>query len=756
MVYLRKTGFPYIDFTLLEFNLASEIILWLLIRFLCYNLSMTLNDLAVEPGKALPLGASLTHGGVNFSIFSRNATAITLIIFESADKNSPCIEIPLDKTKHKTGNMWHCFINGLQAGTCYLYRADGPYFPEKGQRFNNHKALIDPYAKALTDTSEWDYGKCAGYDVGKSGRDLTYSYDDNIACQPRCIVIDDYFDWQGDVPLNYPLRFSVIYETHVKGLTAHPSSKVDHPGTYRGVIEKIPFLKDLGITSLEFLPVQEFNENEINRNNPHTKKRLTNYWGYSTAAFFAPKGSYASDKNPGGQVNEFKEMVRELHKAGIEVILDIVFNHTAEGNEQGPTFCFRGLDNSIYYILNENRRYYQNYSGCGNTVNCNHPVARTLIMDCLRYWVMEMHVDGFRFDLGSILGRDQTGKIMENPPTLEQIAEDPVLNSTKIIAEAWDAGGAYQVGWFPGGRWAEWNDKFRDNVRKYWKGDQKETRYLATRIAGSSDLYLRDGRKPFHSVNFITSHDGFTLYDLVSYNRKHNEDNGEKNCDGNDLNFSYNYGVEGHTDDPVAKALRERQLRNFFATLLVSLGTPMILGGDEFARTQNGNNNAYCQDNEISWYDWSLLEKNSGLYRFVKEMIAFRLRHQGFMRPEFYTGKGGTYKAIPDITWFDEEGENIDWEEIGNYLALRLLGTKADTLADRDDNDFYIMFNSEPDLYNFKIAEPPLKKKWYRVVDTGHTSPNDILSLGNEEALASQSSYPVKARSIVILISKEG
>jgi glycogen operon protein len=716
---------------------------------------MVLSNLVAETGKALPLGASLINDGVNFAIFSRHATAVTLIIFESPDKNSKRVEIPLDKKEQKTGNIWHCFIKGLGAGTCYLYRADGPYFPEKGQRFNHHKTLLDPYAKALTDISDWNYGKCSGYDPGKPGRDLTYSYEDDVTNMPRCIVIDDSFDWQGDTPLNYPLRFSVIYETHVKGLTANPNSGVEHPGTYRGVIEKIPFFKDLGITSIEFLPVQEFNENEFPRYNPSTGKLLTNYWGYSTAAFFAPKGSYAADRTPGGQVNEFKEMVRELHKAGIEVILDIVFNHTAEGNEQGPTISFRGLDNSIYYILNENRRYYQNYSGCGNTMNCNHPVVRTFIMDCLRYWVMEMHVDGFRFDLGSILGRDQSGRIMENPPTLEQIAEDPVLNSTKIIAEAWDAGGAYQVGWFPGGRWAEWNDKFRDNVRKYWRGDPKETRFLATRIAGSSDLYLRDGRKPFHSINFVTSHDGFTMKDLVSYNGKHNEDNGENNWDGSDNNLSYNYGIEGPTKDPVVKILRDRQVRNFFTTLMISLGTPMILGGDEFERTQNGNNNAYCQDNEISWYDWSLLEKNADIYRFVKEIIAFRLRHPGFMRPEFYTGRGGDYRAIPDISWFDEKGHVPDWDKVGNYLALRVDGSKAETLADRDDNDFYIMFNSDIDIQNFALAGPPSKKVWYRVVDTGLPAPNDILSQGNEATLLSQRHYSVKARSIVILMSKD-
>ena len=716
---------------------------------------MCLDNIVVDSGKALPLGASLVNDGVNFAVFSRNATAVTLIVFESTDPNSSWKEIPLDKRGNKTGNIWHCFVRGLGAGTCYLYRADGPYFPEKGQRFNPYKVLLDPYAKALTDISNWDYSKCSGYDPARPGRDLTYSYEDDIAHQPRCIVIDNNFDWQGDTPLNYPLRFSVIYETHVKGLTAHPSSNVQYPGTYRGVIEKIPYFKDLGITSLEFLPVQEFNENETPRLNPRTGEKLKNYWGYSTVAFFAPKGSYAADKTPGGQVREFKKMVRELHKAGLEVILDIVFNHTAEGNEQGPTFSFRGLDNSIYYILNENRRYYQNYSGCGNTMNCNHPVVRSFIMDCLRYWVMEMHVDGFRFDLGSILGRDQNGKVMENPPTLERIAEDPVLNSTKIIAEAWDAGGAYQVGWFPGGRWAEWNDKFRDNVRRYWRSDPKETRFFATRISGSSDLYLRDGRKPFHSINFITSHDGFTMKDLVSYNDKHNEDNGEENRDGGSYNLSYNYGFEGGTYDPLIKNIRERQVKNFFATLLISLGTPMILGGDEFCRTQKGNNNAYCQDNDISWYNWSLLEQNKDVYRFVKEMIAFRLRHPGFMRPEFYTGREGSYNAIPDISWYNEKGESPDWDNIGYFLALRVDGSRAETLADRDDNDFYIIFNASLDVQPFILASPPSKKEWYRFLDTGLQPPNDILSAGNDKILPSQHTYPVKARSMVILISKE-
>ncbi|MDR1949357.1 MAG: glycogen debranching protein GlgX [Spirochaetaceae bacterium] len=728
-------------------------------------------NFSVDNGKPLPMGASITETGVNFSLFSRDATAVTLILFESPGPESLRQEIRLDKHTNRTGDVWHCHVPGLKPGAFYLYRIDGPYIPEQGLRFNSHKSLLDPYAKALTDLSSWNLGTCMGYDPEDPSGDLSFSYKDDRYTQPKCVVVDDSeFDWQGDAPLNYPLRFSVLYETHVRGFTANPNSGVRYPGTYRGVIEKIPFLRELGITSLEFLPIQEFNEREVIRINPRTGEPLVNYWGYSTVAFFAPKGSYAADKNPGAQVGEFKEMVRELHKAGIEVILDIVFNHTAEGNEWGPTFSFRGLDNRIYYILDENKRYYKNYSGCGNTVNCNHPVVRTFILDCLRYWVVEMHVDGFRFDLGSILGRDQSGRLMENPPMLERIAEDPVLANTKIIAEAWDAGGAYQVGWFPGGRWAEWNDRFRDDVRKFWRGDPLEARHLATRLAGSSDLYLRDGRKPFHSINFITSHDGFTLRDLVTYANKHNEENGEENRDGGNANNSANYGFEGPTKNAAIEELRERQLKNFFATLMVSLGTPMILGGDEFARTQRGNNNAYCQDNEISWYDWSLREKNRGLFRFVREIIAFRLRHHGFMRPEFYTGRDGSYNAIPDIIWFDEKGDPPVWEKVNVCLALRIDGSKADILADRDDNDFFIMFNAGDKQAIFTICEAPEGKMWLRAVDTGLPSPDDILDPGNERPLPAVNSsvkgalgsrkiipdkYPVKNKSLVILISKE-
>jgi glycogen operon protein len=548
------------------------------------------------------------------------------------------------------------------------------------------------------------------------------------------------------------MRFSVLYETHIRGLTV--SSDVKHPGTYLGVIEKIPYLKKLGVTSLEFLPIHEFHEHELTRINPKTEKKLKNYWGYSTVCFFAPKQSYACNKTPGAQVKEFKEMVRALHKAGLEIILDVVFNHTAEGSELGPTFSFRGLENQIYYILNDNKRYYQNYSGCGNTVNCNNPIMLDMIIACLHYWVVEMKVDGFRFDIGSILGSDQKGRMMENPPVIELIAEDPILRNTKIIAEAWDAGGAYQVGWFPGGRWAEWNDRYRDDARKFWRGDENQVRHIATRLSGSADLYLRDGRKPFHSINFITCHDGFTLRDLVSYNGKHNDENGEGNRDGGDNNLSYNYGFEGETENSSIEALRLKQEKNFIATLMLSQGTPMILGGDEFGRTQGGNNNAYCQDNEISWYNWALLDKNADLFRFTREIITFRKRHPAFMRPEFYTGRGGKYNAPPDVSWFDDTGKTIDWENTGFSFAFQIDGTKADSLADRDDCDFFIMFNSSIADINFKLPLVTQKHSWRRIIDTSLPSPDDIHSI-DMDSPEIHSDYNVKGRSIVLLFSQD-
>ncbi|MDR2602204.1 MAG: glycogen debranching protein GlgX [Spirochaetaceae bacterium] len=716
---------------------------------------MSLNDLVAGSGRPLPLGATIVPNGVNFSVFSRNAVEIILVLFEDGGVDAKRREIRLSGKKNRTGDLWHCEVKGLGAGALYLYRADGPYNPERGFRFNPNNGLLDPYAKALLYPVPWDLSKSLAYIYGGEEADLSYNPNSNISITPRCVVIDDEaFDWQDDLPLNYPLRHSVFYETHVKGLTMSPSSGVNYKGSYKGVIEMIPYFKDLGITSLEFLPVHEFCENEIARCNPKTGEKLKNYWGYSTVSFFAPKFSYSYDKTPGGQVAEFKTMVRELHKAGIEVILDVVFNHTAEGGEMGPTFSFRGLDNTIYYILNENKRYYQNYSGCGNTMNCNNPVMRDLIVNCLHYWVIHMHVDGFRFDLGSILGRGQKGALMENPPVLEKIAEDPVLRNTKIIAEAWDAAGAYQVGWFPGGRWAEWNDRFRDDVRKFWRGDANMAGAIATRLSGSSDLYLRDGRKPFHSINFVTSHDGFTMKDLVSYNYKHNEENGEGNRDGGDYNASCNYGFEGPSEDPVIETARILQMKNFFLTLLVSQGAPMILGGDEFARTQNGNNNAYCQDNGISWYNWALLKRNKSLHRFVKEMIRFRRSHPCFMRPEFYTGHAGKYNAPPDIVWFDETGEPIDWEKSGHTFSYILNGTKADTLADKDDYDFFIMFNSGLKDVRFTLCALTAGKLWRLAADTALPPPFDFESPEKSAPLEDQKHYLVKSRSSVVLFAR--
>jgi len=709
---------------------------------------------AVEPGSPMVLGSRIEAEGVNFAVFSRDAESMTLCFFEASSDGSASFEYRLDPRLNRTGDIWHVLVVGAGAGTLYLWRADGPYLPAKGHRFNKHKALIDPYAKALSGDFVWDLGKTLSYDSASPELDLSFSASDDAAFMPKCVVVSDEFDWKGDRPLNYPLRHCVIYETHVKGLTMHPSAKVAHPGSFLGVTEMIPHFKELGITSLELLPVQEFDLYENPRKDPVTGERLANYWGYSTMAFFAPKGRYAATGSVGEQVAEFKEMVRRLHAAGIEVILDIVFNHSAEGNELGPTISFRGLDNRIYYMLDENRRYYKNYSGCGNTLNCNHPVVRTLIRDCLHYWVVEMHVDGFRFDLGSILGRDQAGNLLENPPIIEGIAEDPILRHTKIIAEAWDAGGAYQVGWFPGGRWAEWNDRYRDDVRRFWRGDHGSARNLATRITGSSDLYLRDGRKPFHSINFITAHDGFTLNDLVMYEGKHNERNGEGGHDGSDSNHSHNYGEEGPSRNAALEAIRNRQAKNLLCTLLLSIGTPMLLGGDEFRRSQGGNNNAYCQDNETSWFNWELAKSHADLLRFVRGLIAFRMKHPAFRRPEFFTGQDADFNATPDITWFDEHGMSPDWAKIDTRIAARIDGSKADILADRDDNDFYLIFNSRDQSAVFKICPAPMARRWHRVIDSSLPSPEDLAESGSEAILVPQEEYAVSPRSFVLLISR--
>jgi glycogen operon protein len=550
----------------------------------------------------------------------------------------------------------------------------------------------------------------------------------------------------------------------VRGLTRSSSAKVKHHGTYRGVVEMIPYFRDLGITSLEFLPVQEFDSAERFRHNPVTGEQLSNYWGYAPLAFFAPKTSYAypdgvdhDSYDPEFPVKEFKYMVRELHKAGIEVILDVVFNHTAEGNELGPTLSFRGFDNSIFYMLAEDKRYYRNYSGCGNTLNCNHPVMRTFIQECLRYWVVTMHVDGFRFDLGSILGRDSQGNLLPNPPVIESIAEDPILRNTKIIAEAWDAGGAYQVGSFPGGRWAEWNDRYRDDVRLFWRGDDGMAPLFATRITGSSDLYLKNGKRPFHSINFVTSHDGFTLNDLVSYRQKHNEANGENNQDGLNENYSSNYGVEGPTDVPFIEDIRNRQIKNFFATLLLSIGTPMICGGDEFRRTQYGNNNAYCHDTEMNWYDWNYLKQHKDIYRFARLLIAFRKSHQAFRREDFFRGEADNdtdmHSEVPDILWFDEHGNPPLWSSLGKVLVARINEhSKSEHSSKIPASSYLLAFNASTEAIQIQLPNDNKEDSWKRIVDTSLPSPHDFEE--NEyPALAAPHTYVMGPRSFVLLIA---
>lgn len=703
------------------------------------------------PGSPYPFGASFSPEGVNFALFSRNATAVRLDFFENETDDTAFESYSFDKQKNKTGDVWHVFVKGMSANSLYLYRIDGPFMPTEGQRFNKHHYILDPYAKAVTNSSIFLEEGLQVPPPSIDG-DLFYSTHSHAKYFPKCIVInDESFDWQDDKPLNYEMSKTVIYEAHVKGLTvSHP--KVKHPGTYKGIIEIIPYLKQLGISSLELLPIHEFDENENDRVNPRTGERLKNYWGYSTIAFFAPKVRYASDTFRSAPVNEFKLMVRELHKAGIEVILDIVFNHTAEGNGYGPTYSFKGLDNSIYYILENNKRYYKNFSGCGNTVNCSHPVVQNFILDCLHYWVVNMHVDGFRFDLGSILGRDRDGNLMENAPTIDRICEDPILHNTKIIAEAWDAGGAYQVGAFPG-RWAEWNDRFRNDVRIFWCSDAANAQNFATRVTGSSDIYSNAGRKPVNSINFVTTHDGFTLYDVLSYNRKHNEENGEANRDGDNNNYSYNHGYEGKTENPEIEALRFKKAKNLMVSLLLSLGTPMFVMGDEVLRTQNGNNNAYCQDNETSWFNWNIDKRQNSFLNFVTKLIHFRRRHPVFLRSEFLAGKTSK-TSNADIEWFTAEAETPDWTKPTHFIAYLLNGIDAVTLSEQDENDFYIMMNSSKLDVTATIPPALHKKHWHRLIDTSLAGDESFL-LEEETKKLRSNKYIVLAHSLVVLIAKE-
>jgi len=682
----------------------------------------------IKRGHPLPLGATVRRGGVNFSIFSKHATSCCLLLFDPVNPE-PAATLPLDPRTHRTGQVWHVFVEGLDVGAHYAYRFSmEPNTDPDVFRFNPSLALIDPYARVLSGAAEWG----TSYSDKQQHR---YS-----------VVCENQYEWEQDQPLNIPLVDSVIYEMHVRSFTRDASSGVTSPGTFAGLIEKIPYLKQLGVTAVELLPVNEFEESDTDRVNPFTGEPLRNLWGYQPTAFFAPNTAYSSKRGDGQQVQEFRDMVKAMHLAGIEVILDMVFNHTAEGAADGPTFSFRGIDNATYYILNPATGQYLNYSGCGNTVNCNNPVVREFIVECLRYWVTEMHVDGFRFDLASILGRGQDGSVLKSPPLLEAMAYDPVLANSKLIAEAWDAAGLYQVGTLPSwGRWAEWNGVFRDDVRKFVKGDAGMTSALATRLLGSPDLYETSAREPYHSINFVTCHDGFTLSDLVSYNEKHNLPNGENNQDGNDTNLSWNCGVEGPSTDPAIETLRARQRKNFAAILLFSHGVPMLLSGDEMGRTQQGNNNAYCQDNGISWIDWELTQQNAGLVRFFQLMIAFRKRSPMLRRKTFaLDGATGFH-----VTWHGTQLQSADWNPESRSIAMQWTQLHPDGLRD----DLHFIAHAHWENATFELPDIG-KRKWFRLVDTAKASPLDIAEEGKEFALRSQKSYPVTARSVAIFIAK--
>jgi glycogen operon protein len=686
-----------------------------------------------------PFGARLRGNGVNFAIFSRHATGVRLDLFDHHEDTMPARSIILDPIRNKTGDIWHVWLEGIRPGQLYGFRVAGPYAPADGHRFNPDKLVVDPYATAISLLPDCDFRPAFGYDPSSPLRDLSLSETDDAVTAPKCIVTHADFDWQGDQPLRHPWETTVIYELHVRGYTIHPTAGVPFPGTYRGLTQKIPYLKDLGVTAVELMPVQEFNESHLLRVNPQTGERLKNYWGYDPLCFFAPKASYASAYQAGAQVIEFKEMIRAFHQEDIEVILDIVFNHTVEGDELGPTVCFRGIDNAIYYWLADDKRFYRNFTGTGQTINASHPVVRDMILDALRYWVMEMHVDGFRFDLASVLGRDRDGHVLADAPLLERIAEDPILRDTKLIAEAWDAAGAYQVGSFSERRWAEWNGRFRDDVRRFWRGDEGLLGRFASRICGSSDLYLGSGKGPECSVNFVTCHDGFTLNDLVSYERKHNEANGEDNRDGPHENYSANYGVEGASGDPAVEATRRRQIKNFLLTLAVSRGVPMLLAGDEFRRSQRGNNNAYCQDNDTSWVDWSLFDRNNEIFRFARNALALRRAYPALRRETFYTDE--------EIRWFNPSGNSPDWFDAHQKCLACLIRAQ-------DGPGLYLMFNADAAPITFILPPASRRRPWRLAADTSRAAPSDCYAPGEEAALENQTSYVAESGSSVVLIAR--
>jgi isoamylase len=702
----------------------------------------------VEPGRAHPLGAVPDAEGVNFCVYSDRATGVQLLLFDEHDDVEPFQTIDLDPTTYKTFKFWHVYVRGARPGLHYAYRVSGPQDRHgQGDCYNPNKVLIDPYARGNTNTL-WDRGSAC-------------TPDDNLRTSMRSVVINTKeYDWEGDRPINRPLNETIIYEMHVRGFTQSPTSGVEHRGTFSGIIEKIPYLKELGVTAIELLPVFDFDEKEIKQISPDGRP-LPNYWGYDPISFFCPQSLYCVSPETGQHVNEFRDMVKALHRAGIEVILDVVFNHTGEGNHMGPMINLKGFANNHYYILSpEDRQYYMNFSGCGNTLNTNEPITEKMVIDALEYWATEMHVDGFRFDEAVILCRDKDGKPLETPPVIWQIELSEALADTKVIAEAWDAAGLYEVGYFPGYRWAEWNGRFRDAIRHFVKGDkgyldgQTIVGRVATVIAGSADIFQSNDELPINSINFITAHDGFTLNDLVSYNEKHNEANGEKNQDGINENVSWNCGVEGETDNAEVEALRRRQIKNFATILMLSQGVPMFVAGDEIRRTQQGNNNAYCQDSEISWFDWDRAEKNRDIFRFFRQMIALRKSHQTLHRNSFFTGQKNQ-RGLADITWHGCWLGCPGWNDANSSVLAFTMGG----FPDKDgagDTDIHVMMNMDWRDLDFEIP-PVTGRRWYRVVDTAQDSPNDIAENvvdPGEEMLIKGHSYQVKGRSIVVLISR--
>ncbi|HLC40111.1 MAG TPA: glycogen debranching protein GlgX [Methylomirabilota bacterium] len=673
----------------------------------------------VWPGAPYPLGATWDGSGVNFALFSENATGIELCLFDGPDGNDEVARIPVTE---QDDLVWHSYLPEVRPGQRYGYRVHGPYDPENGHRFNPSKLLLDPYAKAIDRTIRWS-DALFGYEVGHPEQDLQPDSRDSATWIPKSVVIDPAFTWGDDRPIRTPWSETIIYEVHVKGFTArHPDVRKELRGTYAGLScpPVIDYLRSLGVTAVELLPVHQFVADK------HLVERgLTNYWGYNSIGFLAPDVRYSSSGGLGQQVREFKTMVKTLHEAGIELVLDVVYNHTGEGNHLGPTLCFRGIDNASYYRLADDCRYYMDYTGCGNTLNMTHPRTLQLIMDSLRYWVLEMHVDGFRFDLASTLARelhdvDRLGAFFDI------IHQDPVLSQVKLIAEPWDLGeGGYQVGNFPV-LWAEWNDQYRDTLRRLWKGDEGQAGAGAYRLTGSSDIYGRGGRRPFASINFVTAHDGFTLHDLVSYNDKHNEANGEENRDGSDNNLSWNCGAEGPTDDPGIIGLREQQKRNFLASLFFSQGVPMLCGGDEIGRTQRGNSNAYCQDNEISWFDWQLDRRRRDLLDFARELIAFRKEHPVLRRRQFFYGRKIQGSEVKDLTWFRPDGKEMTEEDWRNphirCLGLRLSGDAIEEVDSRGerigDETFLILLNAHHEAVPFVLPAHRRQVRWEPILGT--------------------------------------